>query len=245
MKPFVLEVCAFNIQSCLIAEKAGAARVELCDNPQDGGTTPSYGLIRQAKQKLSIPVFPIIRPRGGNFLYDENDLEIIKSDIEICRELGCEGISVGVALQNGMLDITAMKRIVDWAGDMEVTCHRVFDLVPDPVAALGALIDCGCKRLLTSGQQKTAVEGIPLLAQLVALAKDRIHILVGGGVRAANIEKLKKETGANEFHTAARLAQPDIVPNDHPGVLDVGKEFLTDISELEQMMNIGKIGYNI
>lgn len=232
----ILEVCAFNIQSCVIAAGSGASRIELCDSPADGGTTPSYGLIKQAKAVLNIPVFPIIRPRGGSFLYDENDIAIMMADIEICKELGCEGISVGAALQDGRIDTELMKQFVAAAAGMEVTCHRVFDLVPDPFEALEQLISCGVKRVLTSGQKRTALEGAATLAKLVEWAAGRIIILAGGGVRAANIAELMVTSGVTEFHTAAKLTQPDIVPNEHPGILDLGSEFLSDGNELQQMI---------
>ncbi|PZF75005.1 copper homeostasis protein CutC [Taibaiella soli] len=234
----ILEVCAFNIQSCVIAAASGASRIELCDSPADGGTTPSYGLIKQAKAILNIPVFPIIRPRGGSFLYDENDIAIMKADIEMCKELGCEGISIGAAMQDGRIDTELMAQFVACAAGMEVTCHRVFDLVPDPFEALEQLIACGVKRVLTSGQKRTALEGAATLAQLVQWANGRIIILAGGGVRAANIAELMVTSGVNEFHTAAKMTQPDIVPNEHPGVLDIGSEFLSDAEELQKMVSL-------
>lgn len=234
----LLEVCVFNFRSCLIAANAGARRLELCDNPHEGGTTPSHGMIRQVREKLSVDIYPIIRPRGGSLLYDADELEIIRRDVLYCKETGCDGISTGVALQNGAIDMDFMKRIVEWAYPMKVTCHRVFDLVPDPYEAMEELINAGCSRILTSGQQRTAVEGIPLLKQLVEKAANRIVIMVGGGVRSNNIGTLISETGATEFHTAVRRAEPDIVPNEHPGIIDLGVEMITDVAEIERMIAI-------
>lgn len=232
----ILEVCAFNIQSCLVAEKAGAARVELCDNPADGGTTPSEGTITRARQRIGIELYPIIRPRGGNFWYDEDEFDIIRRDILRCKEIGCDGISTGVHLENGEIDIERMKRIVEWAYPMGVTCHRVFDRTPDPFLALEALIDCGCERILTSGQANSAPQGIPLLAQLVQQANGRILIMPGAGVRAVNIVDLIKGTGATEFHTSARIPVPDPVRFRHPVVTDFGKVVLADEAELKQLL---------
>jgi copper homeostasis protein len=167
--PF-LKFVHFNIQSCLIAERAGAARVELCDNPVEGGTTPSWGTIKQAREKISIPLYPIIRPRSGNYWYDEDEFEIMKRDIEACKDLGCNGISVGAGTINAEIDSDRMKRIVEWAYPMGVTCNRVFDGTPDPFRALEELIDCGCERILTSGQKGAAPDAAKVLKQLVQQA---------------------------------------------------------------------------
>jgi copper homeostasis protein len=203
----LLEVCAYNIQSCLIAEKAGAGRIELCVDPLQGGTTPSYGLIQYALERLSIPVFPMIRTRGGNFVYDADELAIMKKDILTCRELGCPGIATGIQLANGSMDVENLKRIVEWAHPMTVTCHKVFDVTYDAFEALEDVIQSGCTRILTSGLHKTAVEGAEVIANLVAQAGDRIIIMPGGGVRSSNIAQLVCETGANEYHSSGLIAK--------------------------------------
>src|SRR4051794_14874185 len=132
----VLEVCAFHLESCLIAERCGAVRVELCDNPIEGGTTPSYGTIKKVREKISIKLYPILRPRSGNYFYSNEEFEIIKDDIEVCKQLGCDGISVGISKINAEIDTERMKRIVEWAGTMGVTCNRVIDCAPDAFTAL-------------------------------------------------------------------------------------------------------------
>jgi copper homeostasis protein len=223
--------------------RAGAGRIELCDNPQEGGTTPSFGLIKTVREQLpDIALFPIIRPRGGNFLYDRDDLEIIRRDIEICHELHCDGISTGMEKQNGEIDTEILKRVVEWAYPMQVTCHRVFDRTPDPFKALEDVISSGCTRILTSGQQVNAPMGAALIKKLVAQAGERIIIMPGGGVRAANITQLMQQTGATEFHTAAKNIVPDIIPNEHPSVLDAGNMFLSDEAEIAEMVKTGKAG---
>jgi len=234
----LLEVCAFNLQSAVIAEKAGAGRVELCENPADGGTTPSYGTIKQTREKISIALYPIIRPRGGNFFYSAEEFAIIKQDILLCKQLGCDGISTGVHMQNGEIDTERLKRIVEWAYPMGVTCHRVFDATPDPVKALEELIDCGCERILTSGQKSTAPEGIELLAKLVQQAAGRIIIMPGAGVRAANIETLIRDTGATEFHTSARITAPDPVTFRNPAITDAGPWYIANEEELKKIMQV-------
>ena len=164
---YSLEVCAYNIQSCLIAEKVGATRVELCDNPAEGGTTPSYGTIKSVRNKINLPLYPIIRPRALDQHYDEDEWEIIKQDIAICKDLGCDGISIGIQKPDGTIDADKMKQVVELAFPMKVTCHRAFDTTPDPFEALEVLIEAGCDRILTAGLQDTAIQGVQLIAELV------------------------------------------------------------------------------
>lgn len=235
--PIVLEVCAFNIQSSIIAQKAGAVRVELCDNPVEGGTTPSYGTIKETREKLSIALYPIIRPRGGNFLYDDEEFAIMKQDILLCKQLGCDGISTGVQQQNGEIDTGRLKRMVEWAYPMGVTCHRVFDATPDPFRALEEIIACGCERILASGQKSSAPEGAALLAKLVQQANGRIIIMPGAGVRSSNIHHLVKETGATEFHTSARIIAPDPVTYQNPAISDAGHLYLANEEELNKIIS--------
>jgi len=198
----LLEICAYNIQSCIIAEKAGAGRIELCADPSAGGTTPSFGLIEYCLEHISIPVFPMIRPRGGNFIYDSHELDIMKKDILKCREMGCMGIATGIQLGNNTIDTENLARMVDWAGGMEVTCHKVFDRAPDAIAALDAVMAAGCSRILTSGLGATAIEGAAVLKQLISHAGGWIIIMPGGGVRSSNIASLISLTGAAEYHSS-------------------------------------------
>ncbi len=232
-----LEVCAFNVQSCIIAERVGAIRAELCDNPVEGGTTPSFGAIKQAREKISIELYPIIRPRAGNYFYDDEEFSIMQKDILLCKELGCDGISVGIQLQNGSIDIERMKRIVEWAYPLGVTCNRVFDAAPDPLKALEEIIECGCERVLTSGQQSAAPEAIELLKKLVEQSSNRIIIMPGAGVRSSNIEQLIS-TGAAEFHTSARRINPNTVTHQNPAITDIGNPVIADEEELKKIVMI-------
>lgn len=199
----LLEVCAYNVQSCLVAARAGAGRIELCSNPAEGGVTPSAGLIAYVIEQVPIPAYIMIRPRGGSYLYDAHDLAIIKKDIIRCREMGCKGIATGVQMADRRLNADAMARIVEWAGPMEVTCHKVFDETPNAFEALDVLIAAGVRRVLTSGLEKTATDGAPLLKQLVDNAQGRIVIMPGGSVRSGNVAALAAATGAVEFHSSA------------------------------------------
>ena len=232
----ILEVCAFNVQSCIIAERAGAARVELCDNPIEGGTTPSYGTIKQTRERISILLYPIIRPRSGNYFYDEDEYEIIRRDIAICKELGCNGISVGTAKINGEIDTEWLKRIIEWASPMGVTCNRAFDGTPDPFKALEDLIACGCERVLTSGQKSAAPDAGELLGKLVEQAAGRIIIMPGAGVKSSNIAQLKKESGAKEFHASARKAAPNPLTYINTQVSDYGSVYIADEEEVRMML---------
>ena len=201
---YELEVIAFNIESCLIAEKNGASRIELCANPSEGGTTPSAGMIAEARKSTSIQLFPIIRPRGGDFLYSDQEFNAMLYDIETCRNLGCDGVVFGMLTKEGNIDINRCAQLIENAGDMSITFHRAFDRVNDPLLALEQIIELGCKRILTSGLKPTVMEGIELLRQLVQLAGDKIKIMPGSGVRSNNIIQLAETTGAKAFHSSAR-----------------------------------------
>ena len=201
---FKLEVIGFTIESCLIAQAAGAHRIELCDNPSEGGTTPSYGFIKTARENLSIELYPIIRPRGGDFLYSEIEFEVMKADIQICKNLGCDGVVIGMLNSDGTVDKQRCKELVDIAQPMGVSFHRAFDRTKDPFKALEDIISIGCERILTSGQKSVATDGAALLNELVKQANGRIIIMPGSGVRSDNVENLVKKTNATEFHTSAR-----------------------------------------
>jgi len=214
----ILEICAFNIQSCLIAERAGAGRIELCADPLQGGTTPSFGLIQYCIEHISIPAYVMIRPRGGNFVYDDDEFAIMKTDVITCKALGCPGIATGIQLPGGEIDTVRMKELVDLAHPMKVTCHKAFDATPDASRSLENLIAAGCERVLTSGLHKTALEGAQVLAALVKQAAGRIIIMPGGSVRSANIEKLIKETGAKEYHSSGLLSKAQDYVSDEPEI---------------------------
>lgn len=232
----ILEVCAFNIQSCIIAERAGASRVELCDNPVEGGTMPSYGTIKEVRNKIAIQLYPIVRPRSGNYFYDEDEMNIIKHDIQICKELGCDGISAGVQKRDGTIDIEKLSQIVSWAYPMGVTCNRAFDATPDPYQALKDIINSGCERILTSGQQTAAPDAGKILGELVLQANGRISIMPGAGVRSTNIAILKQESGAYEFHSSARKIQANPMLFSNPLVNDAGNVYIADEEEVRAMI---------
>ncbi len=215
------EVCANSVESCIAAQEGGADRVELCAGIPEGGTTPSYGEINQARHVLdegarrglkATRLHVIIRPRGGDFLYTELELQRMVDDIRTCRELGVDGVVFGCLRPDGTLDTEANARLLEaahlppyWAGVRgTATFHRAFDRCANPAAALEELIQQGFDRVLTSGQQPTAEQGIPLLRQLQEQALGRIIIMAGCGVNEQNIRRIQEETGVSEFHFSAR-----------------------------------------
>jgi copper homeostasis protein len=234
----VLEVIGFNIESCLIAEQAGANRIELCDNPHEGGTTPSYGFIQLARQKTSIDLFPIIRPRGGDFLYSENEFEIMKADVAMCKHLGCDGVVIGLLQADGTVDETRTRILVDLAYPMDVTFHRAFDRTRDAGEALEAVIRCGCTRILTSGQQNTAMEGANLIRTLIAQANDRLIIMPGSGVRSTTLNELYQQTGATEYHSSARIVQQSKMSYKSTTMQESLQHVEIDGEEVQQMASI-------
>lgn len=195
----LLEICANSIQSAINAQKAGAQRIELCENLAQGGTTPSFGLISEARKNLEIKLNVLIRPRPGDFLYSDLEFEIIKKDIEKCKELGVDGIVCGILFSNGDIDIERTKELVELSKPMTFTFHRAFDFTNDPFKALEDVILTGADRVLTSGQQPTAIQGVHLIWDFIKIANGRIIIMPGSGVNEDNIEFLI-ETGAKEFH---------------------------------------------
>ncbi|WP_316813959.1 copper homeostasis protein CutC [Pedobacter heparinus] len=198
-----MKVCANSLRSALAAQEGGAIRVELCDNLPEGGTTPSYSQIEMAKKMLNIQVYPIIRPRGGDFLYTDLEFELMKADIKACRELGCDGAVLGILKHDGSVDKERCGELIALAGNMHVTFHRAFDLSNNLPEALEDIIKLGCVRLLSSGGESSALKGAEMLQKLIAQARDRISIMPGAGINANNIQSLIRQTGAKEFHASA------------------------------------------
>jgi copper homeostasis protein len=201
---YKLEICVDSSESAFIAQEAGADRVELCDNLTEGGTTPSLGTIMTIRKGLKIALNVIIRPRGGDFVYSSTEIEIMKKDIEICREVGADGVVLGILKKDGNIDVERTSELIKLARPMSVTYHRAFDMCYDPVKGLEDIIKAGADRLLTSGQKNSAYEGLDLIAGMVKQAGGRIIIMAGGGINLSNIEKVIRESNATEFHLTAR-----------------------------------------
>lgn len=207
MKKYSFEVCANSVESCIAAEQGGAVRVELCASIPEGGTTPSYGEIRQARNRIDIALHVIIRPRCGDFLYTPLELERMLYDIEVSRSLGVDGVVFGCLTPDGDVDMEAMSRLIKSSEGMAVTFHRAFDMCRDQSAALEQIISLGCSRVLTSGGAPTALEGVSVLQKMVEQAAGRIVIMPGCGINDQNIMQIAEQTGASEFHLSARSVQ--------------------------------------
>lgn len=202
-KSIKIEVCAFSLESCLAAEEGGANRIELCSSMYEGGTTPSAGLIQVTKQRTGIEIHVMIRPRGGDFCYSNDEILIMQSDIRMAKALGCEGIVLGILQSNGQVNIEQMKELVALAKPMQVTFHRAIDMTPDYSKALEDIIETGCDRILTSGQKNTAMEGIENIRNLVKQANSRVEIMAGSGINADNAQMLI-HTGVNALHLTGK-----------------------------------------
>lgn len=234
----LLEVAVFNISSALQAQSVGADRLELCQNPLEGGTTPSYGTLKTVREKVSIPVFPIIRPRGGDFLYDDAEFEVLKKDVQLCKELGFPGLVTGLLKKDGNVDIERTKELVDIAAPLEVTFHRAFDRTKDPFQALEDVIAAGCKRILTSGQVPNVANATSLIKQLIEKAGDRIIILQGSGVRSSNMQQLIDETGGVEYHSSARMNADSAMEFTVDSMNEKLTSTIVDEEEVKQMKQI-------
>jgi copper homeostasis protein len=201
LSDLLLEITVETVDSALAAEHAGADRIELCAELNQGGTTPALAAMRKVHEELEIPVFPIIRPRKGDFLYTESEFAAMRRDIAFARDLGMEGVVLGILRPDHSIDVERTRELVELAHPLEVTFHRAFDYANDLLNSLEDVISTGATRLLTAGGAKSAPEGAETLAKLVQAAGDRIIVLPGAGLHAGNIAKLAMETGAREFHS--------------------------------------------
>ena len=214
----ILEICAGSVESAIAARDGGAQRIELCAALEVGGVTPSAGLIAEARKVNGLTLNVIIRPRGGDFLYNEYEVACMEEDIRTCRSLGVDGVVIGALTAEGDIDSAACQRLINAAEGMSVTFHRAFDMCRNPQKALEELIALGCHRVLTSGQAATAQTGIPLLKELVKQADNRIIIMPGCGVNSNNAAKILQATGANEIHASARKSVGSGMIFRHSGV---------------------------
>lgn len=197
-----LEICANSYQSALNAEKAGADRIELCSELSIGGITPSYGLLEKISKEITIPVNVLIRPRSGNFCYTDDEFEIMKTNIKICKELGFNGIVSGILNPDNSIDIKRTRELIVISKPLSFTFHRAFDCVQNPKESLQQLINLKVDRILTSGLQEKAKNGINLLIELQEIAKNKLIILPGSGIQQKNVLHFKK-AGFKEIHASA------------------------------------------
>jgi copper homeostasis protein len=231
-----LEICCFDLSSAVIAQESGAHRVELCASPAEGGTTPALGTIRMARELLHIELYPIIRPRGGDFLFSDDEFRVMQQDVALCREAGCDGVVIGALRADGTIDKDRVARLVERAYPLGVTFHRAFDWAADPFHALEELIAIGCERILSSGQRPLAIDGAELLHELVDLADGRIIIMPGSGLRAANMAGLAQRTGATEFHSSARTRQASTMKYANVAMAEDQSTVIADREEIKGML---------
>jgi copper homeostasis protein len=196
----ILEICIDSVASAIAAEQGGAARVELCQNLFEGGTTPSVGTVCQTLERVGIKVNAIIRPRGGDFLYSDDEFAVMQHDIITLKEMGVNGVVIGMLNADGTIDVERSSRLIELARPLEVTYHRAFDVTADPFRSLDDIIGLSAERLLTSGQEPSVLEGVELIAELVRRAGDDIIIMPGAGITEKNLPRIMRETGAKEFH---------------------------------------------
>lgn len=196
----IKEACVESLVDAIEAEKRGAHRIELCDNLSQGGTTPSYGTIKVALSTLKIPVFPIIRPRGGDFYYTPDEIEVIKEDIKVCKSLGAKGVVLGLLTKDKKIDFEVLSQLVELAKPMEVTFHKAIDELEDPTLVIDELINIGVKRILSSGTKPTALEGKDMLNKMIEKAGDRLTIVVAGKVTKEILPEVSSLIPAKEYH---------------------------------------------
>jgi len=241
-----LEVCANSVSSALAAQEGGAFRVELCDNLENGGTTPSFGQILQARKQLHIKLYPLIRPRSGDFLYNDLEYEIMAADVRNCIEAGCDGIVTGLLNTDGTVDKPRNLELVRLAKQwgLGTTFHRAFDMCADLYQSLEDIIELGFDRILTSGGKSTAMEGASVIAQLVKKAAGRITIMPGSGVDEHNVADLVYFTHVTEIHSSARKTVQSKMQyvNDHIIMgSTLGAEFNFDQTDPERVKKLIKL----
>ena len=240
---FILEIATSDFETTKSAVEGGADRIELCANLNEGGTTPCYGTIYQCRERFDVLLYPIIRPRGGDFLYTDDEYEIMLHDVKLCKQLGCDGIVIGLLNKDGAIDGKRTAALIEIAYPMGVTFHRAFDRCRDPWEAMEQLIEIGCERILTSGQQPTANEGMELIAELNRIADHRIIIMPGSGVRRENIKLLAEKTGCKEFHSSLRSRTKTKMEFIHPAFENSAESYMNnfidafDVNALKRSLN--------
>jgi len=208
IEPVLIEVCVDSVASAAAAERGGAQRVELCSDLLEGGITPSLGLLQAVRAGISLPLHVIIRPRGGDFCYSEEEFDIMRRDIEIAKREGADGVVLGFLLPSGQVDITRTRQLSELARPMSVTFHRAFDMSADLQNSLADVCQTGADRLLTSGGEPDCMEGTDAIAKLVHSARGRIHIMAGGGINTGNVAHILQRTGVTEIHVGLATAVP-------------------------------------
>jgi len=234
-KKYIIEIATSDFVTTKSAVEGGADRIELCANLAEGGTTPSYGTVKQCREAFDVLIYPIIRPRGGDFLYTEEEFSIMLQDINLFKELGCDGVVIGLLNLDGSIDVKRSALLVEAAYPMGVTYHRAFDRCRNPFEALEQLVEMGCERILTSGQLPTVSEGADLIAELNSKADERIIIMPGSGLRKDNIKWLAEKTGCLEFHSSLRGKAASSMEYIHPGFAGSAESYSNNAIDPEEV----------
>jgi copper homeostasis protein len=237
---YIIEIATSDFATTKSAVEGGVDRIELCSNLAQGGTTPSLGTIKRCREAFTVSLYPIIRPRGGDFLYNKDEYEIMLQDVKVCKQLGCDGIVIGLLNMDGTIDVARTSELIETAYPMGVTFHRAFDRCKDPFVALEELIEIGCERILTSGQKPYVVDGVDLVAELNKKADDRIIIMPGSGVRKENIKMLAEKTGCVEFHSSLRSKTKSPMQFVHPGFAESEESYLNNAIDAEEVRGLRK-----
>lgn len=233
---YVIEIATSDFVTTAAAVQGGADRIELCANLSEGGTTPSRGHIKKCREAFAVPIYPIIRPRGGDFLYTREEFDIMLEDVLLCKQLGCDGVVIGLLDAEGSIDLQRTGKLIDAAYPLGVTFHRAFDRCRDPFGALEQLIALGCERILTSGQQPTVVTAVATIAELNRIAGNRIVIMPGSGVRKENIRMLAQETGCVEFHSSLRTKSKSTMRFEHPAFAGSDESYMNNAIESAEVL---------
>mgnify|MGYP001597056831 FL=1 len=229
----IVEICANSFESAMAAQSGGADRIELCTQLAVGGLTPSHHLIKRVMSELSIPIHVLIRPRKGNFCYSKEELNIMKNDIEFCKNLGCSGVVSGVLESDLTIDLFATKQLVEAANGLDFTFHRAFDCVKDPLVSLENLIDLKIKRVLSSGLRPSAIEGISLLSDMNKIANQQIEIMPGSGINLGNVLQFK-----NKGFTSIHLSATQHSEKKSASFFEGGAEGLSDEKTIRKIMSL-------
>lgn len=244
-----IEIVVYNIESALRAQEGGADRIELCDNPAEGGTTPSFGTIEAVRQNVNMDVYVMIRPRGGDFHYSNYEFHSMKRDIDQCQKISVDGVVFGILNADGTLDKKRCKELIDRARPLKVTCHRAFDMTMDPFQTLEDCIEVGFHRILTAGHQTTALKGVDLIAQLITKANGRIAIMPGSGVNENTVEELVRTTRATEIHFSATAFRDSVMQYRNQAIAgmgsDEGSEFMYRTVDPERVRAMRKLAEGV
>lgn len=238
----ICELVVYNIESAFKAQEGGADRIELCDNPADGGTTPSAGVVEVVRKNMTLDVFVMIRPRAGDFCYTSYEFHTMKRDIFHFQKLGVDGFVFGILNPDGTLDKKRCKELIEKARPLKATCHRAFDMTRDPFEALEDCIEVGFERILTAGQRPTAPEGADLIRQLVERAGERINIMPGSGINEQTVIQTVAKTGAREIHFSASAQRQSLMAFRNEKISAMGEqgvnEFLVRTVDPERVRKI-------